>query len=100
MPRHVAIKLGAWAADLAVRGLEEVRMREIELIVGALQSCPTSQSAGDLGRGLVLERSNRRDSGRHLRSGRAATSVRAWLARSPISFAGSTGSPGPPSYPR
>jgi len=98
VPRHVAIKLGAWAADLAVRGLEEVRMREIELIVGALR--PTSQSAGDLGRGTVLERSNRRDSGRHLRSGRAATSVRAWLARSPISFVGSTGSPGPPSYPR
>lgn len=25
VPRHVAIKLGAWAADAAVRGLEDVR---------------------------------------------------------------------------
>ena len=25
MPQHVAIKLGAWAADVAVRRLEEVR---------------------------------------------------------------------------
>lgn len=25
VPRHVAIKLGAWAADVVARGLEEVR---------------------------------------------------------------------------
>jgi proteic killer suppression protein len=25
VPRHVAIKLGAWAEDVAARGLEEVR---------------------------------------------------------------------------
>ena len=25
VPRHVAVKLGAWADDVAVRGLEEVR---------------------------------------------------------------------------
>jgi len=25
VPRHVAIKLGAWAADVEARGLEEVR---------------------------------------------------------------------------
>ena len=25
VPRHVAIKLGAWSADVAVRGIEEVR---------------------------------------------------------------------------